>query len=214
MSYNQSSLFNLCRLLGLDIKKIPIKHKKIFKTPIDIFENYYEDFVVDIVGSSYDNIEEMNYKIMSIKVSASKPIVVARLINLIKDEPTGKEEAFDLVLIVHNPDSKDPFYVFFDTKSRKEGLFFQNRLVKSPAVNDIVLDKRDQFNQTKTMMGLNNGSRDFMYIYFKTHNVTSYFVEDVNNVVMEFGRNETKEFFGPSFFHLYITLRNSMEFCK
>jgi hypothetical protein len=49
-----------------------------------------------------------------------------------------------------------------------------------------------------------------MFIYFKTHNVPSDFKESENDVVVEFGRNDTKTFFGPSLFHLYVTLRNSI----
>ena len=57
MSYDQSSAFTLCRLLGFDIKLIPEKYKKIFKTKIDIFEKSRNDIVVDIVGSSRDNMK-------------------------------------------------------------------------------------------------------------------------------------------------------------
>ena len=205
MSHDQSPLFTLCRLLGIDLSLIPEKYKDIFDTPINIFKKNQNDFVIDIVGSSRDNMEKMNEKLMNIKVSMSKPIVLVRLI---KDEPKGKEEAFDLVLVVLNPNSDIPFYIFLDTKSRKEGLLYQNRETKKRDVKDI-LEKRDQFNQTLNMMKLNN--REFMYIYFRTHNIETDKMEGDNYVVMEFGRDEAKQFFGPSFFHLYLTLRNAMD---
>ena len=197
MSYNHSSPFTLCRLLGLDIKMIPKKYKTIFSNNIEVFENYYDNFVVDIVGSSYDNMKDMYDKLISVKVSESNPLVIVRLIR------DGREEAFDLVLVVYYPNRKVPFYIFIENKSHKESLVYYNR-TNIPLAGDI-LEKRNQFNQTKTMMSLSNGSRDFVYIYFRTHNVSSSYVEGENNVVMELGRNEAKKFFGPSFFDLYVT---------
>jgi hypothetical protein len=207
MAYDQSSRFNLIRLLGIaNLEDIPDKYLKLFNSPINIFKKR-SNFVVDIVGSSRDNMEEMYNKIKEIEVSASRPIVLVRSI---KDGPMGKEEAFDLLLVVHNPDSEYPFYIFLDAKSRREELSFHNRPIKDPDSKDI-LDQRDQYIQTKNMMKTNNESREFMCIYFRFHNVSSDIGKDQsqNGVVVELGRNDTKEFFGPSLFHFYVTIRNS-----
>ena len=203
MSHNNPSPFTLCRLLGLNINKIPDKYDSVFDTPINIFKKKRLNLVVDIVGCSCDNMEDVYNKLISVKVSESNPLVIVRLI---KD---GREEAFDLVLVVHYPNSKVPFYIFIENKSLKESLTCYTR-PNIPLEGDI-LEKRDQFNQIKTLMSFNNGSREFLYIYFKTDDVTSYHVEGENNVVMELGRKEVMNFFGPSFFNLYDTLRNSID---
>ena len=124
MSYNQSEPFTIRRLLGgFNTSIMPQKYRTIFNYPIEIFDKYEDDFVVDIVGSSRDNITEMHQNILNIKVSASRPIVVVRSI---KNGPKGKEESFDVVLILYNPITVNVQCIFLLKKSlEKKKLTFK-----------------------------------------------------------------------------------------
>ena len=59
------------------------------------------------------------------------------------------------------------------------------------------------------MIELNEETREFFYINFKTHNIESSSIKSDNNNVIELGREDSQNFFGLSLFQLYVTLRSS-----
>ena len=205
IGYRRSKLkpepMSIAKLLGItNTALIPSAHESIFTAPLRL-----KDTAKDTVQLSCNSYNDPNRVRSEIDINATvcKEIPVVIII-------PAEGEAWDLCLKIFAGKGKKPMYVFIENKSMEETLNSTYKPVETwlsrredrganntevnennntaVSVDDLHMNGK-QYKHTKEVMG----SLDFVYIYFKTHNVESFTVENA----IEMGSSDSMRYLGP-----------------
>ena len=207
---------SIAKLLGIENNDIiPPPHRSLFIAPLHLYNLDVKE--INLPCNSYNDPNRVRSEI-DINATVCEEIPVVIII-------PAEGEAWDLCLKIFAGEGKKPMHVFIENKSaevtsnstrmpdetwkeirakRIENIERDNMTIKC-ARNDTVsiydlFKYGKQYMHTKEMME----SRDFVYIYFKTHNVESFRVENA----IEMGRSDSMRYLGP-LYELYKVGRST-----
>ena len=192
---------SIAKLLGItNTALIPSAHRSIFTALLRPKDTAKKP--VQLSYDSYTNPNGFREEIFN-GTAESKDVPITIVI-------PSNGEAWDLCLKIFAGKGKKPMYVFIENKSMGETLNStykpveswlsrrEDRRANNTEVNennnttvsvDDLHQNGKQYKHTKEVMG----SVDFVYIYFKTHNVESFTVENA----IEMGRSDSMRYLGP-----------------
>jgi hypothetical protein len=212
---------SIAKLLGiLDWEIIPDEYRELFLSPLCPYDKD-KPFEFQLSKNSYENIQEVRQDILGIDVCHRNPVAFIL---------PAEKEAWNLCLKIYTGDGKPPMHVYIQNKcadenyesdlkefctwediGRSRNLCTWDNIKNSnflgridgeveniPTINRLH-DNGRQYRQAKEMMQ----AIDLVYIYFKTHNVESFYAENA----IEMGRSESRNRLGP-LYELYKVCRS------
>jgi hypothetical protein len=206
-NHNGDNGMSIAKVLGSrGFEFIPDDCRELFLSPLCLYDKD-KPFEFQLSKNSYENIQEVRQDILGVDVCQRNPVAFIL---------PAEKESWDLCLKIYKGEGKPPKHVYIQNKGadenyesdskkictwedlgrssnlctwddRKTGNFLgriDGEMDYIPTINHLH-DNRKQYRQTKEMME----SSDFVYIYFKTHNVESFYAEKAIEISRRESRN-------------------------